>query len=1265
MNKHYLACLLAGVTAIAVGEPQAGHKNIPTPKTPSMEFIANKGQWDSHVKFLGRSPGVDMWITDKGVTYSYHRTSTTPAEEDSTAPIATHGPYVQGQPQGIATRRQTPIERLRAQVKAQMMSKAQKPARHTDGHIVRVAFVGAGDQTKTYTNAKGKKNYYYNFFQGKDKTKWASHVPVYSSVKVNDIYKGVDLVAYYDPIKKRPRYDLVVKPGADASKIAMRYDGAEDLRVNAKGLVSYNTSLGKVEERDLYAYQPKAGHDIDANRMAIAGHNAKALAQVTPVEARMAMSNDGLVHFKVGKRNASNALVIDPLIWATYLDGSSSDVAGAITAGPDDSIYVAGNTYSPDYPLTPGAFQTSTGDYDCGYFSRLSPDGSHLLYSTFFGGDSYVAKIMVQSNGSVAIAGASANPAFFPLTEGAYFNGSTDGDTSAYVIKFSPDGSSLVYSTFFAPRAAAVYGAAIDGSGAVYVTGALYGQVDALGTPGSAYPTYTPTPSVSYCAKLLPDGSNLAFSTFLPGSYATALALDANQNIYITGQTDDGFVATTGAYQTSANLYSAFVTKLHSDGTQFDYSTIVGPASDPTDNVWSGGYSIAVDSTGAAFVFGSTSSQLFPTSDNAYCRVLQVDQPGDSNSMLFKVNPDGSNLDFSTYFGINGAQSQTGIVLDSQGHPIVCGYIYNGHGTVPTTPGALRSTPGLNSSSFVSKFSSNASQLLYSTYLGSPTSSATLGMALLSNEDVATLDNLDLTNNYPTTGGAFQVLPPDAPGGAWSRQGISRLGLYASASLSISPNSGPSTTPFSGTVTLPFASATDTKVTVQSASDRVAVPRNLTIPAGQLSVNFPIKAKIVDVVTQIDIRATINGVTDTKFITIDPPVAHNFWLSKDEVGANLVLSGKIELTAPAGPSGVTLTITNSDPSVATAPATVIVPSGKTTVSFPIQAGNVSSKQTTTITATDSSGNVIAARDLTVDPLEIVKLSAGGSVLWDNLQHVQGSITLNGAAPEGGLEIALDSSDYVLFGFWSGPTVTIPAGATTASIDENVGLVLTGTFKDVTVSASYGGKTLQTVVTVKRTAIASVTLSTSKLYSGYTTVATVKLNHVLTQAGYGFNLHAIDPATGKDILFGGGEFTIWAGDGSMTIPLSLEPFYSGPATKGSLVVTSEGSRATQTIEKPFTISPLKLSSMTVANSTVKAGDFVYVTVTLNAPAPADQGAYINLNTSLPIFVGGAKVPAGAQSATLKIPTMMVPRSVQGYLTASLNGVSKTVKLLIRP
>jgi hypothetical protein len=202
----------------------------------------------------------------------------------------------------------------------------------------------------------------------------------------------------------------------------------------------------------------------------------------------------------------------------------------------------------------------------------------------------------------------------------------------------------------------------------------------------------------------------LVYSTFLGGSstdLGDAIAVDADDNAYVTGRTDSaGFPTAPGAFDTTLGASSdAFVTKLDSSGA-LSYSTFLGGSG------LEEGYSIAVDSAGDAYVAGYTSSSDFPTTAGA----LDTTHNGADDVFVTKLSPSGSSLVYSTLMGGSNSEYANDVAIDGSGAAYLTGYAISSN--FPTTAGAFDTTFGGFYDAFAAKLNASGSSLAYSTYLG-------------------------------------------------------------------------------------------------------------------------------------------------------------------------------------------------------------------------------------------------------------------------------------------------------------------------------------------------------------------------------------------------------------------------------------------------------------------------------------------------------------------------------------------------------------------
>jgi hypothetical protein len=398
-------------------------------------------------------------------------------------------------------------------------------------------------------------------------------------------------------------------------------------------------------------------------------------------------TNQGVVDAFVTKLNPAGS----GLLYSTYLGGSDYDQALGIAVDVAGDAYVTGYTFSRNFPITAGAFQTTNPGTSYAFVTKLNPTGSGLLYSTYLGGEATFANaIAVDDAGDAYVTGRTY--ANFPTTVGA-FQTTTQGSYDAFVTKLNPTGSGLLYSTYLGGTDYDVgNGIAVNAAGDAYVTGTTY-STDFPITAAAFQPTGSYD---AFVTKLNPEGSGLLYSTYLGGSsydYGNGIAADAAGNAYVTGYTySPDFPTTAGAFQTTYHgSYDAFVSKLNPAGTGLFYSTYLGGSN--TD----AGQGIAVDAAGDAYVTGYTASTNFPTTAEAF----QTTNQSSYDAFVTKLNPAGSDVLYSTYLGGSGNDFGYGIAVDAAGAAYVAGVTNSTN--FPTTLGAFQTTNQGSYDAFVTK----------------------------------------------------------------------------------------------------------------------------------------------------------------------------------------------------------------------------------------------------------------------------------------------------------------------------------------------------------------------------------------------------------------------------------------------------------------------------------------------------------------------------------------------------------------------------------
>jgi hypothetical protein len=638
-------------------------------------FELNKGQLDPAVKFFARGPGYGIFLTQQGLVMELRN-------EHRQAPDKAQ-----------------PEHRLRKET-----SKPQVVTIKVPGSNLHPTVAGLEE-------LPGKNNY----FIGNDPKQWRTDVSNYAKVKYSDVYPGVDMIYYGN--NGQLEYDFIVGPGADPKAIKLSFDGVERLSLDENGdlLVSSGGSV-------LRQHKPVVFQEIAGGRRKIESSyrildQRQVTFEVGDFEHDKPLIIDPVLTYStylggsgddylgdIALDSAGNVYVIGytystnfprlnayqntapgtpdlyvtkinaagtALLYSTYVGGSSNEFGGAITVDASGVAYVAAESWSNNFP-TVNAYQPAHSAIADVVLFKLGASGNTLLYSTYLGGSQNDTpfSIGVDSSGNMYVGGQTQS-SNFPVAN-AYqptFGGGTCGSQSCYdafVTKFNPAGSSLIYSTFLGGSNDDSGSIVLGAGGVVYIAGS---------TLSANFPKVNPLQSTLgggrdvFVTLLDAAGTGLVFSTYIGGQAddsAGDAALDSDGNLYVTGLTSSTNFPTVNAFQsTVADVQDGFVFKLSASGNALLYSTYLGGHQVSSSSIEYGS-DITVDADGNAYVTGNADSDDFPVVDP----ILSCKR---SDPFVAKISPSGSALLFSTCIG--GAASDYGrsIALSPSGDIYVGG----------------------------------------------------------------------------------------------------------------------------------------------------------------------------------------------------------------------------------------------------------------------------------------------------------------------------------------------------------------------------------------------------------------------------------------------------------------------------------------------------------------------------------------------------------------------------------------------------------------
>jgi hypothetical protein len=675
---------------------------------PFGEFVENAGQWPAEMLFLARAGGVDATVLRDGFVLR-------------------------------------PLPPFDA---------AGNALRDTEPLVVRIA--GGSDGAAVGGLEPGTARHHFLHARGS-----ARGVRGFARVIFESAWPGVDLVLRRDG--DAFAYDLLVAPGADLEVVELELFGATDAVRVGRDLV-LGTAEGPLEHRFGAAWEideegvpaavePRAvlrgraadgairlGFDVDQR------HAGRALV-IDPTLSwgtflggagiqqlpRVAVGPDGSIYVAlwlfaggVVPTTAGTPLPTAPggtdvwvgrlspdgssLIWGTHLGGTGSDAAPqGIAVDADGSVVVMGQTFSADFPTTPGVFQPAKlGNSDL-YVSRLAPDGSALVWSTYLGcldSDTPQSTISLFDGGDALVTWGPWTGQVPNLPSMGYDPVYDVGDD--LVVRIAADGSSIVAATWLAITRA--LDTAIDGASNVYLVGDTGSGAPTTPTAHQPAPMPGATGLAGYAASLTPDLGALRYGTYLGGTKNVSVwgaAVDAAGCLYVAAQciaTDSP--VTPGAFQPSfpSGQTVGYVAKLLPRGSGLAWATFLGSWS-----LMGSGYTndIAVDSGGRATVCGSANGPGWPVTPDALQPVF-VGPAANGDAALTQLDVVGEQLEYSTWFGGIGTDYQTQLARGLAGSVALA--LYSSSPDLHVTPGAYDTSYSGTADVVVAAFDLGSSQ---------------------------------------------------------------------------------------------------------------------------------------------------------------------------------------------------------------------------------------------------------------------------------------------------------------------------------------------------------------------------------------------------------------------------------------------------------------------------------------------------------------------------------------------------------------------------
>jgi gliding motility-associated-like protein len=622
------------------------------------QFVENKGQWNDAVHFKLEIPNGVIWFEESGwkiVTLNEKQFH------------SFHEAYHQG----------LPADNL-----------------PVDVHALEVNFTNSNSGVKP--EGENKRRGYHNYYLGNKREQWASNVGLFDKITYRNLYDGID--AELTVVNNHLKVTYVVSESADPTQIQVNYLGNRGLNLTGEQ-IEICTSTGSIIESGLYSYQNIDGEERKVNSSFVSrgaevsfqleefdsdqklyidptiiastnsgstvtcyGHTAtydnpgnmyaagRCFGVGYPTDTGSFQMNfaSGGVDMGISKYSPNGS----QLIYATYLGGAGSDLPHSMFVNSQGQLHMLGTTTSTDFPVTINAFDTSYNGGNDLVVTIFNDSGSAIVGSTYIGGsgsdgvnliggnygDAYRGEVVVDGYNSVYIATVSASTDF-PTTNGV-FQDTLAGGQDAVIFKLNFNLSQLTWSTYIGGAGNdAAYGVKLNDELNLYVSGSTQGQGFPEDSSG-ANPTYLGGDYDGFVLQLKNDASEILHSSYFGSDLKDQnffVQLDQQGFVYLFGQSAASLASTAGLYQGPS------------------LGTYIYKTSPTLDTVyWTSGFgnmspvAFLVDLCSHVYVAGQNIGGLYLSNFDTLNAVLNV---GNAGFYLMALSPDGTTLEFGSFFG--------------------------------------------------------------------------------------------------------------------------------------------------------------------------------------------------------------------------------------------------------------------------------------------------------------------------------------------------------------------------------------------------------------------------------------------------------------------------------------------------------------------------------------------------------------------------------------------------------------------------------------
>lgn len=657
MNRSMIVLLIIALTVTSF--VPAICKEIQSGQTPDIQpvFVPNEGQWADSIRYRAFMGDRTFWFTEDRI----YVVGINAASQRGISPslIDTHKSSIDSSVLLSMTERD-----MEANLKKQ-------PA------MVSLYLQGA---QPTHIQHCAKSVQRFNFFIGRDPSRWSTNVPGYDSLVLTEVYPGVDLV--YTASTGNIIGEFVDKGGLSASDPVLAVSGVDSIGTSMSGNVRAHSRGVTLSLPSFYSAAASGTNLLIDNVI------ANGFPRYRPVPKALTV--------------AGSSPLWPELLYLSYIGGSSTDALLDVGIDTVGNVILVGKTESSDFP-TLNPINDSLSFTSDGFILRMSNDGSTVISSTYFGGNSQEScqRVDVAADGTINVVGETHST---DLPAVRSFDSTWNGDYDLFVVRLSSGCDSLLLSTYLGgSQTDYPYGIDTDHDGNVIVGGT---------TTSADFPTAASLDNLLegqdlFVTKIAVGDGGLVFSTYLGGGgleNTGAVAVDGMGNIYVTGSAWGSYPIVNALDSTHNGTQDIVVTKISPLGDSIIYSTFIGGTEQEI------GRDIAVSEKGEVFAGGLTLSNDLPVVNALYDH-LTGSEP---DIFLLKLDSSGRKLEYLTYFGGYYIEDVQGVTVDRLGRLYACG---DTHGPIPLM-NPIQPDIGGNRDGYIVTLSPTGSCLLFSTYLG-------------------------------------------------------------------------------------------------------------------------------------------------------------------------------------------------------------------------------------------------------------------------------------------------------------------------------------------------------------------------------------------------------------------------------------------------------------------------------------------------------------------------------------------------------------------